>query len=62
MTETLTEALDATGYIQHHLQHWELKTSIGTFYLDTLIVSWILGITFLFLFRYILQFFRHQNF
>lgn len=35
-----------TEYIQHHLQHWELKTSIGTFYLDTLISSWVVGILF----------------
>lgn len=38
-------------YIRHHLQHYELKTSIGTFNLDTLIVSWITGIVFLWFFR-----------
>lgn len=36
-----------TEYIQHHLQHWEVKTSFGTFYLDTLITSWTVGIIFL---------------
>jgi F-type H+-transporting ATPase subunit a len=43
----------SSEYIQHHLQHWELKTQIGTFYLDTLAVSWVLGLTFLFLFRWV---------
>ena len=52
MKENAAEVLDATSYIQHHLQHWELKTHIGTFYLDTLIVSWLVGILFLFLFRF----------
>lgn len=40
-------------YIHHHLQHWELKTSFGTFYLDTLISSWVLGLCFLILFRWV---------
>lgn len=50
MSENLTETLTATSYIQHHLQHWELKTSYGTYNVDTLLVSWVTGITFLFLF------------
>ncbi len=50
MSENLGEALTATSYIQHHLQHWTLKTSFGTYYLDTLLVSWVVGLTFLFLF------------
>lgn len=36
-----------TGYIQHHLQHLELVTPIGTFYLDTLFMSWAMGLLFL---------------
>lgn len=36
-----------TEYIQHHLQHLELATPVGTFYLDTLIMSWIMGFIFL---------------
>lgn len=50
MSESLGEALNATSYIQHHLQHWTLKTQFGTYYLDTLLASWVIGITFLFLF------------
>lgn len=34
-------------YIQHHLQHLEYKTPIGTFYLDTLFMSWAMGLIFL---------------
>src|SRR5215467_10215541 len=37
----------ATEYIQHHLQHLTLTTPVGTFYLDTLIVSWVMGLLFL---------------
>jgi F-type H+-transporting ATPase subunit a len=50
VSENLGEALNANSYIQHHLQHWTLKTQFGTYYLDTLLVSWVIGITFLFLF------------
>lgn len=35
------------NYIQHHLEHLELKTRFGTYYLDTLITSWVIGIIFL---------------
>ncbi len=35
------------GYIEHHLNHLELVTPIGTFYLDTLIMSWLMGLVFL---------------
>lgn len=36
-----------TDYIQHHLNHLELITPIGTFYLDTLFMSWAMGLLFL---------------
>jgi F-type H+-transporting ATPase subunit a len=53
MRENLTPpALDATSYIQHHLEHWEWHTPFGIFNLDTLLISWVLGIAFLFLFRW----------
>lgn len=40
-------AISASGYIQHHLQHWVLENRFGTFHLDTLITSWVLGLFFL---------------
>ena len=43
-------AITSTEYIEHHLQHWKVQTSIGTFYLDTLLTSWIVGIAFLIIF------------
>lgn len=39
--------INASEYIQHHLEHLTLQTSWGTFNLDTLFVSWALGIIFL---------------
>ncbi len=42
-----------SDYIQHHLEHLELKTRFGTFYLDTLITSWVIGIIFLSLFYFV---------
>lgn len=53
MRENLTPAPDATSYIQHHLEHWEWHTSFGTYNLDTLLVSWVLGLSFLLLFRWV---------
>lgn len=50
MHDNLTESLTATSYIQHHLEHWQWKTAFGTFNLDTLLTSWVIGITFLWLF------------
>jgi F-type H+-transporting ATPase subunit a len=50
VSENVGQPLDATSYIQHHLQHWELKTQFGTYHLDTLLVSWVTGVIFLFLF------------
>lgn len=47
MKDEIAETLDASSYINHHLQHWELKTQWGTFNLDTLIMSWVLGVLFL---------------
>lgn len=40
--------MNTAHYIQHHLEHWTWQTkSFGTFNLDTLLVSWILGVLFL---------------
>ena len=50
MSESAAGVFSASEYIQHHLQHWELKTAIGTFNVDTLLFSWIIGISFLFVF------------
>lgn len=36
----------STAYITHHLEHLQLHTGIGTFNLDTLIISWVLGALF----------------
>jgi F-type H+-transporting ATPase subunit a len=40
------QALDTASYIQHHLQHWTWQTPMGTYNLDTLFMSWLLGILF----------------
>jgi len=53
MGENLSETLKASSYILHHLQHWEWKTSLGTFNVDTLLISWITGIVFLLFFSVI---------
>jgi len=53
MSENLTEKLDASGYIHHHLQHWEWKTHLGTFNVDTLLVSILLGLIFIGFFRWV---------
>jgi F-type H+-transporting ATPase subunit a len=49
----MTEPLTSSSYIQHHLDHWTVKTTIGSFNLDTLISSWVLGLIFLFIFRWV---------
>jgi F-type H+-transporting ATPase subunit a len=41
-----------TEYIAHHLQNWELGSGFWTFHVDTLLVSWVLGVTFLSLFYF----------
>lgn len=43
----------ASEYILHHLEHLTVQTSWGTFNLDTLIVSWVLGLIFVITFRII---------
>lgn len=53
MSNNIEGPLDASSYIQHHLQHWEWHTPLGVFNLDTLLVSWALGASFLLLFRYV---------
>lgn len=50
---SIEKPLDASGYIHHHLEHWELKTHFGAFNLDTLLVSWILGLFFIGLFYWV---------
>jgi F-type H+-transporting ATPase subunit a len=40
-----------SDYIQHHLKHFEVHTPFGTYNMDTMIISWILGLFFLFVFR-----------
>lgn len=54
-TTGLKQGMDASSYIQHHLQHWQWKTNFGTFNLDTLLVSWVLGLAFLCLFRWVVK-------
>ena len=40
--------MNAAHYIQHHLEHWTWQTTaFGTYNLDTLLVSWVLGVLFL---------------
>src|SRR5436853_6156783 len=43
----------SANYITHHLQHLTLQTKWGTFNLDTMITSWILGIIFLSVFYFV---------
>lgn len=51
MSAGTNEALTATGYIQHHLQHWEWGSGFWTLNLDTLVMSWAMGLIFLIFFR-----------
>ncbi len=46
MRDTPSHALDTASYIHHHLQHWTWQTPLGTYNLDTLCVSWALGLLF----------------
>jgi F-type H+-transporting ATPase subunit a len=45
--------MNAESYIHHHLEHWQCKTPLGILNLDTLVMSWVIGLTFLFLFRWV---------
>lgn len=49
-----SEELTQTEYIQHHLTNLTIgqPDSFWSFHLDTLIVSWVLGLLFLILFRF----------
>ncbi len=38
--------MNTATYIHHHLQHWLWHTPMGTFNMDTLCVSWALGLLF----------------
>lgn len=42
----------ASDYIEHHLTHLSGNTPLGTINYDTLIISWILGLLFIFIFRF----------
>lgn len=42
--------LSSTEYINHHLTHWSIGTGFWSVHLDTLICSWIIGVTFLIVF------------
>jgi F-type H+-transporting ATPase subunit a len=44
------EELTTTGYINHHLTNLHWGSGFLTINLDTLIISWILGLTFIFVF------------
>jgi len=49
----LSSTEHTTGdYIRHHLAHVETGSGFWTFHLDTLVVSWVLGCLFLFVFYY----------
>lgn len=43
----------ATDYIKGHLTHLEVGSGFWTFHLDTLVVSWVLGLMFLIAFYFI---------
>lgn len=53
MNERLDAPMGASDYILHHLQHWESGNGFATINLDTLIVSWVVGLMFLILFRWV---------
>lgn len=46
----MSAALSTSEYINHHLTHWKVGTGFWALHLDTLICSWILGVTFIALF------------
>lgn len=50
----MTEAQPVTQseYINHHLTNLHVGEGFWSFHLDTLIVSWVLGLLFLFIFRF----------
>ncbi len=51
-----TESVDMTGYIQHHLHHWQVKVGDSAFMtinVDTLIFTLLCAVTFLFLFVFL---------
>lgn len=49
---TTGEALTSTQYIIHHLTNLSVGEGFWTFNIDTLVVSWVLGLLFLGLFRF----------
>jgi len=46
----LTTNLTTSEYINHHLTNLKIGEGFWTLHLDTLIVSWVLGVSFLFAF------------
>ncbi len=49
----VSSGLTATEYINHHLAHWTVGQGFWTFNVDTLLVSWCLGLLFLGSFYYV---------
>jgi len=47
----MSSGTSGSDYIKHHLHHLSIGDGFWAMHLDTFIVSWILGIFFLFLFR-----------
>ena len=45
--------LTSAEYIQHHLHNWQWGSGFWTFNLDTLLVSWVIGVSFLGIFRFV---------
>ncbi|MEX2365419.1 MAG: F0F1 ATP synthase subunit A [Pseudohongiellaceae bacterium] len=40
-----------TEYVTHHLGHWKVGEGFWTFHVDTLVMSWILGLLMVWIFR-----------
>ncbi len=50
---THNSVITTGSYIKHHLTHFEVGSGFWTFYIDTLLVSIVLGLFFIFLFYFI---------
>ncbi len=49
----MTGSITSSEYINHHLTHWSVGSGFWTFHLDTLIFSWLIGVTFLTVFYFV---------
>ena len=49
-----------SDYILHHLQHWQVGSGFWTFNLDTILVSWVLGLIFIGVFFIFSRFMKDQ--